>query len=168
MRIFSIDPGYGRVGFAVIDKGMKKHIRVYSECLVTPQDAGFEDRLHAVGTRVHELIQEYKPDCTVIEGLFFAKNKKTALRIAEIRGCCTFVVKNNTLPLYEYTPNQVKSAITGNGAATKDEVMQMLKHFIDIPNVGECYDDEIDAIAVGVTHLSNLHAHLEQKHSILT
>ena len=156
MRVFSIDPGYGRSGFAVLDSGVKKHTYIFSECFETSQNEEFELRLHNTGTRFRELIKEYTPDCVAIEGLFFAKNKKTALNIAEIRGCFIFIAKEYNLPIYEYTPNQIKSALTGNGSASKGEVLRMLKHFISKPLECVNRDDEIDAIALGVTHLSNV------------
>lgn len=155
MRVLAIDPGYGRAGFAVIDGGVKQHTLVVSECLETGADEIFEERLHAVGSRVSELIETYGPDCVVIEGLFFAKNKKTALQVAEIRGCCLFVAKQHKLPVYEYTPNQIKSAVVGDGGASKTAILQMLKHFLEIPDSKNRHDDEFDAIAVGVTHLSS-------------
>lgn len=154
MRVLSIDPGYDRVGFAVLERGTKKHHIVFSECFETGRKEDFADRLFSVGKRLEQLIEEYKPDCVALENLFFSRNKTTAMAVAEIRGCCSFVAKKYNLPTHEYTPKQVKGAITGNGNAEKTDVIKMLGHFSDIKQ-GSCkYDDEYDAIAVGVTHLS--------------
>lgn len=154
MPILSIDPGYGRIGFAVLEKGMRKHSIIFSQCFETRKDSAFADRILIVGMQLEKIIKQYKPECVAMEQVFFSRNKKTALSVAEIRGCCSFVARKNGVPVHEYTPKQVKGAVTGNGSASKEEVMRMLPYFVDIDTTTKRKDDEYDAIAVGVTHFS--------------
>ena len=163
MKVLAIDPGYGRVGFAVMEKSTGKPSLIFSECLEIEKGVVFSERLIKIGEREKELIQTHKPNCVVIEQLFFAKNKKTALQTAEARGVCVYVAKKEKMNIVEYTPKQVKSAITGNGNANKREMMRMLPLLIKIDMGEKRYDDEYDAIAIAITYLEmpqGLRAHL--------
>ena len=152
MKVLAIDPGYGRIGFAVLTKEGGKTNLLFSECFETEKDLLFEERLTQVGDRERSIIQTYQPDCMAIERLFFAKNKKTALQTAEVRGVCIYAAKECGLPVAEYTPNQVKSAITGSGNAGKQDMIRMVPQLITLDHKKR-HDDEYDAIAVGITHL---------------
>ena len=155
MKVFSIDPGYGRIGFAILEKGNRTTPTViHSECLETDKTLLFENRLMKIGERIRELIHEHKPNCVVLERLFFSKNKKTALQTAEVRGVCIHESKLMSLDIFEYTPNQVKSAITGSGSADKKQIMRMVPMLADMEQKENTKDDEFDAIAIGITHIA--------------
>lgn len=156
MKILSIDPGYERVGIAIIEKLEKsesksgKEILVYSDCFRTPSEQIFNQRLMAIGKEVESIIQKYKPAAFAIEKLYFGNNQKTALRVSEVRGMLLFIASLNNLAIYEYTPLQIKNAVTGDGRGDKKQIITMLSHLIDINKIIK-YDDEYDAIAIGLT-----------------
>ena len=152
MKLVAIDPGYGRVGYAVIERENGAMTLLHSGCLETDTALAYSGRLAAVGEQVKKLIRTYNPDCVVMEKLFFAKNKKTAMQTAEVRGVCIYVSETEGKEVFEYTPNQVKSAVTGNGNADKNQVMRMVPHFVTLDTSVNRIDDEYDAIAIGITH----------------
>ena len=156
MRVLSIDPGYERVGIAVIEmvekskNGGKKEILIYSNCFKTPAEQDFNQRLTSIGKEVENIIQKYKPKVFAIEKLYWGSNQKTAMRVSEVRGMLLFIASSNDLAIYEYTPLQIKNAVTGDGRGDKKQVIAMLSHLIDIDKIIK-YDDEYDAIAIGLT-----------------
>ena len=152
MKVLSIDPGYGRIGFAVLEKGGGQTAVLFSECFETGKETAFEERLAQIGDRARDIIQEHQPTCAAIERLFFSKNKKTALQTAEVRGVCIYTAKDHGLTVVEYTPNQIKNAITGNSNAAKRDVIRMVPQLIAL-DTRKRHDDEYDAIAIGITHL---------------
>ncbi len=157
MRVLACDPGYGRLGLAILEK--KDHgteTIVFSECFETNPKDDFFSRLHALGKRVAFLIEEYHVDVFALEQLFFAKNTKTALAVSESRGVILYQALDAQLPVYEFTPNQIKVAVTGYGSATKQEVFSMVHRLIDL-DASSKKDDEIDAIAVGLTFFATNH-----------
>lgn len=152
MKVLAIDPGYGRIGFAVVAKEDGKTNLLFSECFETKKESAFEDRLEQIGGRLRDIIQEHQPICVAIERLFFSKNKKTALQTAEVRGVCVYAAKERGLAVVEYTPNQVKNAITGNSNATKKDIIRMVPRLISL-NEKRRHDDEYDAIAIAIAHI---------------
>ena len=152
MRVLAIDPGYGRIGFAILLKEDGQTTLLFSECFETAKDLVFEERLAQIGNRVREIAVVYTPDCVAIERLFFSKNKKTALKTAEARGVCIYAAKDQGLLVTEYTPNQIKNAITGNSNAAKNDIVRMVPRLIALDD-RKRHDDEYDAIAIGITHL---------------
>lgn len=151
IRILSIDPGYDRVGIAIIDKHQQgRETLVYSSCIRTNAKETFVERLAQIGTEVEQYILEYAPVFFAIENLFLATNQKTAMRVAEARGALLYIAHRHALCIYEYTPLQIKAAITGDGKSPKNRLISMLPRLIDIhhPIV---FDDEWDAIAIGLT-----------------
>jgi crossover junction endodeoxyribonuclease RuvC len=156
MRVLSIDPGYDRLGIAIVEKksSASKEILVYSSCKQTSSSLPFSERLSELGSEIEYVIQQYSPDVTAIEKLYFTNNQKTAMRVAQVIGAIIYIVKSKNLEVYEYTPLQIKSACTGNGRADKKQIMTMLPHLVNIDKDIE-YDDEYDAIAVGITHLAH-------------
>ncbi len=155
MRIIAIDPGYDRLGIAIVEKESSKEILIYSECFETNKKDDVNIRLYQVGNRVRELVSEYKPTVLVIEGLFFSKNTKTALTVSEARGVIIFQGTNAGLDIFEYTPNQIKLAVAGHGSASKKDVYLMVSRLIDMDLTVKRKDDEIDAIAVGLTFFAS-------------
>lgn len=154
MRVISIDPGYGRCGVAVIDGSATSQTHIYSDCIETDSSSDFFDRLHRIANTINELITEHKPDAVAIEKLFFNQNTTTAMKVAQVKGAIAEVAKNNSLPIHEYSPQKIKAAVAGHGSAKKKQVMAMTQQLVSIPDSAQ-YDDEYDAIAVGITCLAH-------------
>ncbi len=154
MRILAIDPGFERVGIAIIDKTTTpKHGLVYSDCFKTSSKLPLCDRLNLIGKEVEKIIKEYKPEALAIEKLYFTTNQKTVMGVSEARGVIIYSGTKNGLKIFEYTPPQIKVAVTGYGKADKGMVISMVPKLIQI-NKDIKSDDEMDAIAIGITHLS--------------
>lgn len=151
MRTLGVDPGYERLGIAVIDGPRGKESLVYSECFKTSKNIPFEDRLLLLGRHFKDIIGTHGPELLAIENLFISKNQKTAMRVAEVRGAILFLAKEAGLEIAEYTPLQVKNAIVGYGKSEKQQVALMLHHLISIPRDRKIIDDEYDAIALALT-----------------
>ncbi|MCI0565859.1 crossover junction endodeoxyribonuclease RuvC [bacterium] len=156
MRVLAIDPGYGRLGVAVLEKKSGGESVLYSDCFTTDASLPFHDRLFAVGKEVERIIKEFSPEVCAVETIFFNTNQKTALRVSETRGVFCFVAKQHGLEFLEYTPLQIKIAVTGYGRATKEQVAIMIKKIVHIKKT-RAHDDEYDAIAVGITCLATRH-----------
>jgi len=156
MKIISIDPGYERVGIAVLEKSIQtknKEILVHSECFLTSPQDDFMKRLFTIGKKIEKLIQKYKPTILVIESLFFNNNQKTVMLVSEVKGIIKYIALKNKLVVFEYTPLQIKTAITGYGRSDKRQITSMVKNLIAVKNKIK-YDDEYDAIAVGLTYFA--------------
>jgi|TARA_Y100000310_G_scaffold122869_2_gene121617 crossover junction endodeoxyribonuclease RuvC len=151
MNILAIDPGYERVGIAIIKKkSTGKEELLYSDCFTTSKDLSFPERLKRIGNEIDRLIHTYKPERIALEKVYFNKNQKTAMMVSEARGVLIYVATVNDISVYEYTPLEVKMAVTGNGHSPKDQVQKMVCKLIPIEKSIR-YDDEYDAIAVGLT-----------------
>ena len=144
--VIAIDPGYDRVGIAILEDSALLH----SECFV-PESKDFSERLKAVAARIHALVDEFAPDALAMETLFFSKNVKTAMQVAEARGAITLTAAQCGLPLHEYSPQEVKIAVTSVGNADKTQVIGMVEKLLKLPPEKRL-DDEYDAIAVGLCH----------------
>jgi crossover junction endodeoxyribonuclease RuvC len=153
MRIISIDPGYERMGVAIIDKKGQKEELVFSECFKTSAKIPHEERLRLIGGEVERVIKEYGPTAMAIENLFFKTNAKTAMHVSEARGVMLYEASKNNLEVKEFTPIAIKVAVTGYGKSEKGQVTEMVKRLIKINKVIK-YDDEFDAIAVGLTYFA--------------
>jgi len=151
MIILGIDPGYERVGFAILAKESRTEKLLFSECFKTPKELDINDRILLISQELQKLTQEYPVEILAIENLFFQNNQKTAMRVAEARGAIITTAKQLGLAVYEYTPLQIKQAITGYGKADKSQVHMMVKKLIALPKKNYI-DDEIDAIAITLTH----------------
>jgi crossover junction endodeoxyribonuclease RuvC len=151
MRLLAIDPGYERIGIAILEKKEGKEILLYSECFKTDAKLPFVERLLAIGTEIARVIKKYKPNGLAIEKLYMTTNQKTAMQVAEARGVVMYEASKLGLEIFEYTPMEIKVAVTGYGKATKDDVFFMVKKLIELPKDRKIIDDEIDAIAVGLT-----------------
>ena len=157
VKVLAIDPGYGRCGVAVLEKTGGKEVLVYSNCIETATTDDFVERLAAVSDGCTRLMKKFEPDAVAIEKLFFSNNQKTAMHVAEIRGALIAAAAARDIPVFEYGPGQVKSATTGSGRADKRQVVKMLHTLLQIgKNIR--YDDEYDAIAIGITHLATARA----------
>src|SRR3989339_137290 len=154
MRIISIDPGYERLGIAVLEKERgQKETLLFSECFKTSAKLPHNGRLALIGDRIKEIIKKYKPEALATEKLFFSGNQKTAMLVAEARGVILYSGSSLGLEVFEYTPNEVKIAITGYGRSEKRQMIDMVKKLI-VVNSKTNSDDEFDAIAIGLTHFA--------------
>jgi len=156
MRILAIDPGYERVGIAILEKNPrdKKETLLYSDCFKTSAKLAFVTRLAQIGEEIGRLIDEYQPQALAIETLFFSNNQKTAMRVSEARGVIIYTMASRGFPVHEYTPLQIKIAVTGHGKSDKRQVIAMAPRLIDIKKEIS-HDDEYDAIAIGLTCMAS-------------
>ncbi len=154
MKILAIDPGFERVGIAVLKKenGSKDEV-LYSACFKTSAKIPFHTRLTAIGNEVEKVIKKHKPIALAIEKLYFTTNQKTVMGVSEARGVMIYSASRNGLKIFEYTPPQIKVAVTGYGKASKDMVMSMVPKLIKMKTPSYS-DDELDAIAIGITCLA--------------
>jgi crossover junction endodeoxyribonuclease RuvC len=154
MKIISIDPGYERVGIAVLEKINGKEIVIFSECFKTKPGEPLNERILLIGKRVEKIIDEFQPEAMAIEKLYFTSNQKTAMGVSEARGVIINEAKQKGLKVFEYTPLQVKIAVASYGKATKSQVISMVRKLVKISDKTSS-DDEIDAIAIGLTCLAS-------------
>ena len=152
MRILAIDPGYDRLGIAVIEGNPSRPILVWSGCILPDKDTR-ERRLARVWDEVTIAIKKYSPDALALETLFFSINKKTAIGVAEARGAILAAAGTTSLPVIECSPQQIKLAVTGYGGADKTAVARMIPQLL-ILQKKKRLDDELDAIAIGITALA--------------
>jgi len=153
MRILGIDPGFGRLGYGVIEIGTHHaHTVLTYGCFETEKTMRREERLHLISQKIKALCDEFQPSRLAIEELFFSKNQKTAMRVAEVRGALISCAGQNGIEVFEYSPGQIKNAAAGWGGADKKQVAAMLHVLMKIDKKIQ-HDDEYDAIAIGLTHL---------------
>ncbi len=152
LRVLGIDPGYDRLGIAIIEKGFRsKDTLLYSTCIETNRSSSYGSRLEEVGAAILRCVDEWKPHALAIETLYMSTNQKTAFKVAESRGVVVYCASSKQLPIYEYTPQQVKIAVTGYGKSSKDQVMDMIPRLLTLDMQKRRLDDEFDAIAVAIT-----------------
>lgn len=152
MKILGIDPGYDRLGIAVIDKPSKgKETVLYSDCFQTSSKEEIFERFKKIGAEIARVLEEYKPDSMAMETLFITKNQKTGMRVAEARGILIYESTKRNVPVFEYGPMQIKTAVTGDGTSDKDRMIKMVELLVKLPPKDRV-DDEYDAIAVALTH----------------
>jgi len=156
LRIIGIDPGLERTGIAVLDASGNNFNPIYCDCIITKKTKTLQARLEIIYADLSDAIKKYTPDCMVVEELFFSINVKTALSVGHARGISILAASINDLPVFEYTPLQVKQALTGYGRATKKQVKYMLKAVL---GVDEGYfprqDDAWDAMAIAICHANS-------------
>ena len=152
MRILGIDPGFERLGVAILEKntGDKREEVIFSECFKTSAKLEFSERLQLIGEEVQKVIKKYKPEILSIETLFLTTNHKTVMNVAEARGVVIYEAKKAGLQIFEASPPQIKIATTGYGKADKEQVMRMVKMLVTIDKTKKS-DDELDAIAIALT-----------------
>ena len=151
MRILGIDPGLATMGWGVLDTENGRNRLVQCGAVITPPDMPIQQRLHQIFLGVRGLIAEYQPQEAVFEELFFAKNITTAMNVSAARGVALCACADSGLTMYEYTPMQIKQAVTGNGGAKKQDVQLMVKILLNLPAIIRP-DDAADAVAAALTH----------------
>ena len=153
-RVIGIDPGYGRLGISILEKNQNgKEEIIYSDCIETGSKDEIYSRFLEIGDKINKIIQKFEPKEMALESLFIAKNQKTAMRVAEVRGIIIFQGLSNGLSIHEYTPLQIKMAVTGDGTSDKSRMIKMIHLLVKIDKKIKL-DDEYDAIAVALTHLA--------------
>ena len=151
MVVLGIDPGYAIIGYGVISFDNIRFKPIEYGAITTQAKTPFTNRLEKIFNGVDKIIKTYKPDALAIEKLFFNTNTTTAIDVAQARGVILLAAQLNGVPVYEYTPLQVKQAVTGYGRAQKNQVMEMIKsilHLAEIPKP----DDTADALGMAVCH----------------
>lgn len=154
MRILGIDPGTATTGWAVVEEVKKNPRLVACGCINTSKIKTDAERLVEIGHDIQKLLKKYKPAEAAIEDLFFFKNLKTAITVAQARGVILYEIKGNKLPLFSYTPLQVKQALTGYGRAEKKQIQIMVKNILKLKCVPKP-DDAADAVAIAICHLNS-------------
>jgi crossover junction endodeoxyribonuclease RuvC len=150
MMILGVDPGYDRVGWALVDTSPKIHAHAFGS-IQTSKNTAPEERLLDVYTDIMTVFTTYKPDCVAIEDLFFTNNAKTVIPVGQARGVIMLACAQNKKPIYSYTPSAIKRAIAGYGRADKKQVEKMVQSSLNIKSM-PTLDDTTDALAVGLTH----------------
>ncbi len=150
MIILGIDPGYERLGVAILEKKESKEKLLFSSCIKTQAKTPFSERLFILGKELEKIFKKWKPDVTAIEKLFFTTNQKTAMRVSEARGLVIYLAMLYKTEVREFTPLEIKTAVVGYGKAEKQQVAHMVKTILKIDN-SKRYDDETDAIACALT-----------------
>jgi crossover junction endodeoxyribonuclease RuvC len=148
--IIGIDPGYGRIGYGVIEKGRNNEwLPRACGCIETPANGVFVERLSELHSELLKLIKKYKPTRMAVEDLFFYKNVTTAIKVGQARGVILLTAVNNNIPVDEFTPLQIKRAITGYGKAEKGQMQKMVSAILRLPKKIKS-DDAADALAVAL------------------
>ena len=164
MRILGIDPGTATTGFAIIDvEGNNTKILDYG-CIKTSAKLPAQERLQQIATDIKTLVKSWKPQEAALEEIFFAKNVKTAISVAQARGVIMQTLTDHKVPSGEYTPPQVKTAVCGDGKADKRQIQKMLQMIFDMKSPPKP-DDAADAIAIAMCHAQHraFYEKLEQK-----
>ncbi len=151
MRILGIDPGYAIVGYGVIEFSGGRYYPIDYGAVTTDADTPFPKRLQQIYNGLVSVIIKNDPDAMSIEKLYFQNNQKTAIAVAEARGVILLAAQNNNIPISEYTPLQVKQAVTGYGKAQKPQVMEMTRRLLKLEKVPKP-DDTADALAMAICH----------------
>lgn len=151
-KILGIDPGTGIVGFGLINKDSKNNmVLIEAGVIRTPVHQPTAFRLQTIFNEINQIINEFKPDCLAIEKLFFARNVTTAMSVSESRGVIVLAAIQHHLEIFEYTPLQIKMAITGYGRADKKQIQEMVKILLNLNSIPKP-DDAADALAAALTH----------------
>ncbi len=156
MIVLGIDPGLARMGYGVIEKTGNKAIHVTHGCITTSrEDASAGSRLNFLYEGLKDLFIEHHPECAAIEKLFFSKNITSAMGVAEVRGIILLICAQEGVPVTEYTPNQVKQAITGSGRADKKQVQEMIRRLLHLEEIPRP-DDAADGLSIALCHIHTM------------
>lgn len=151
LRILGIDPGYAIVGFGVVEYDGYKFTPVHFGAITTEAGTDFTLRLKTIYDDMNTVLNTFKPEAMAIEKLFFNTNQKTGIDVAQARGVTLLAATNMGIPIYEYTPLQVKQSVVGYGRAEKPQVMEMTRKILGLADVPKP-DDTADALAIAICH----------------
>ncbi len=154
MKILGIDPGLAIVGYCIVQSENGENNLITSGSIQTDKGKSDSARLLEIALDIQTIIETYKPDVASVEKLFYFKNQKTVIPVAEARGVILSVLEKNNVPMFEYTPMEVKQIITGYGRATKDEVAKMVELCINYKKLPKL-DDTLDSIAIALCYTRN-------------
>ena len=153
MIVMGIDPGTARLGYAFIEtkkKGGKLKTIDYG-CIVTNPELSPGERLKKINNELNKLIKKYKPKVLAVENIYFFKNLKTAMPVSQAKGVILFTAAKKKIPVYEFSPLQVKMTICGYGRATKQQIQRMIKEILNLPEIPKP-DDAADALSIAVCY----------------
>ena len=154
MIVLGIDPGYAIMGYGLVEKVGYQYRAIDYGVIETPAHTENGDRLLKLWNGLNLLLKKYQPDTVSVEELFFNRNVTTAIQVAHARGVALLAARAADVPLYEYTPSQVKQAVVGYGKAEKKQIQQMVKIMLGLNDIPKP-DDAADALAVAITHLNS-------------
>ena len=150
MRVLGIDPGYAIVGWGVVEYISNRFAPIGYGAVITEKDTPFEQRLVEIYESVFDICKRYQPEALSIEKLYYQHNQTTVIGVAEARGVIVLAAAQCGVPIYEYTPMQVKQAITGYGKAVKKQIQEMTRILLHLPAIPKP-DDTADALAMAIT-----------------
>jgi crossover junction endodeoxyribonuclease RuvC len=153
-RVLGIDPGFDRIGVAI----MEENKVIFSHCIETDRKSSHQERLQHIGSEIKRFIKDWEPDTLAIESLFFNQNATNALKVSEARGVILYEGVCGGLQIFEYSPQAIKIAVTGYGKADKKQVESMISRLVKLPEKVKRLDDELDAVALCITHLASVKA----------
>ncbi len=151
MVVFGIDPGYAIVGWGAISFQSNTYKPLGFGAVETQAHTDFNQRLEDIYDQIYAILARCRPDALAIEKLYFQTNKTTAIKVAQARGVTLLAAQKLKIPVFEYTPLQVKTAVTGYGKAKKPQVMEMTRRLLHLPEV-PTPDDTADALAIAICH----------------
>lgn len=151
MKILGIDPGLGIVGYSIVEFDGETPVLLHSGSIQTQKGTRESSRLLEIFEDMNTIVEKYRPDCAAIEKLFFFRNRTTVMPVAHARGVILTVLEKFNIPIFEYTPMEVKMVLTGYGRADKKEVEQMVKLSLGVENLPKL-DDTVDSIAIAICH----------------
>lgn len=151
MKILGIDPGLGIVGYSIVEFDGETPVLLHSGSIQTQKCTRESSRLLEIFEDMNTIVEKYRPDCAAIEKLFFFRNRTTVMPVAHARGVILTVLEKFKIPIFEYTPMEVKQVLTGYGRADKKEVEQMVKLSLGVDNLPKL-DDTVDSIAIAICH----------------
>ena len=153
MIVIGIDPGLATVGFGVIRKEENDITPVSYGCIRTSSEKQTPERLLEIYTETSALFERYNPGVVAVERLFFNKNVTNAMSVSEARGVIFLAAQQKNIPLFEYTPNQIKQAITGSGRADKKQMQEMIKRLLNLDKLPQP-DDAADGLSIALCHIN--------------
>lgn len=153
MRVLGIDPGSRITGYGVVEQQGNRLLHVDNGAIFTDKAKSFPDRLRLIFEGISQIIIEYNPETVAVEDLFFATNVNSALKLGQARGAAIAAAAHAGLPVFEYTALQVKKAVVGQGKAHKEQVQQMIKALLGLPEIAQA--DASDAVAVAICHINS-------------
>lgn len=162
MVVFGIDPGYAIVGWGAISFKSNTYKTLGYGAIETQAHTDFNSRLEYIYDELYTILSRCRPDALAIEKLYFQNNQKTAIMVAEARGVTLLAAQKLNIPIFEYTPLQVKTSVTGYGKAKKPQVMEMTRRLLKLPEIPKP-DDTADALAIAICHTQAAGSELRRK-----
>lgn len=154
MKILGIDPGTAIIGYGLLEYKHNKINCIDYSCIYTHKDQLMSSRLKKIFEELNNIIDKFKPDAIAVEEIFYFKNNKTVISVSQARGVILLACELKKIPIFEYTPLQVKMGITGYGRAEKKQVQIMVQKLLNLKEVPKP-DDAADALAIGITHINS-------------